>query len=71
MLSCDRIALGKIIAHIAPGMSAAASCCAVLLAVLTGMDVVKKIEALGSPSGKPSKVITITDSGQLPGRTEI
>jgi len=34
--------------------------------VLEGMDVVKKIEALGSGSGKTSKKITIADSGELP-----
>ena len=31
--------------------------------VLEGMDVVKKIEAQGSGSGKPSKTVTIVDSG--------
>lgn len=35
-------------------------------AVLEGMDVVKKIESVGSPSGKPSSVVTITDAGELP-----
>ncbi|KAK5650095.1 hypothetical protein RI129_001124 [Pyrocoelia pectoralis] len=34
-------------------------------AVVEGMDVVKKIEALGSQSGKPSKEIVVADSGQL------
>ncbi|XP_019875505.1 peptidyl-prolyl cis-trans isomerase [Aethina tumida] len=34
-------------------------------AVVEGMDIVKKIEALGSQSGKTSKKITITDCGQL------
>lgn len=33
--------------------------------VLDGMDIVKKIEALGSQSGKPSKRIVISDSGEL------
>jgi len=33
--------------------------------VLEGMDVVKKIEALGSASGKTSKKIVIADSGEL------
>jgi len=33
--------------------------------VVEGMDVVKAIEALGSSSGKPSKKITIVDSGEL------
>ncbi|KAF7247169.1 Peptidyl-prolyl cis-trans isomerase F, mitochondrial [Varanus komodoensis] len=33
--------------------------------VKEGMDVVKKIEAFGSKSGKPSKKIVITDCGQL------
>ena len=33
--------------------------------VVEGMDLVKKIEALGSPQGKPSKKVTIADSGQL------
>ncbi|XP_018568689.1 peptidyl-prolyl cis-trans isomerase [Anoplophora glabripennis] len=33
--------------------------------VVEGMDVVKKIEALGSQSGKTSKKIEVTDCGQL------
>ncbi|KAJ8962070.1 hypothetical protein NQ318_018019 [Aromia moschata] len=33
--------------------------------VVEGMDVVKKIEALGSQSGKTSKKIVVADSGQL------
>ncbi|CRK87699.1 CLUMA_CG001489, isoform A [Clunio marinus] len=33
--------------------------------VVEGMDVVKKIESYGSQSGKPSKTITVTSSGQL------
>jgi cyclophilin family peptidyl-prolyl cis-trans isomerase len=33
--------------------------------VTKGMEIVDAIEALGSNSGKPSKTITITDSGQL------
>ncbi|XP_006005099.1 peptidyl-prolyl cis-trans isomerase A [Latimeria chalumnae] len=33
--------------------------------VKDGMDVVKKVESLGSQSGKPSKKIVITDCGQL------
>merc|ERR1711974_512290 len=33
--------------------------------VLEGMDVVKAIEAVGSQSGKPSKPVTIVDSGEL------
>ena len=33
--------------------------------VIEGMDVVKKVEALGSPSGRPSNRIEITDSGEL------
>ncbi|XP_025837372.1 peptidyl-prolyl cis-trans isomerase [Agrilus planipennis] len=33
--------------------------------VVEGMDVVKKIEALGSQSGKTSKKITVADCGQL------
>merc|ERR1719267_259453 len=33
--------------------------------VIDGMDVVKKIEAVGSQSGKPSKTVTIEDSGVL------
>jgi cyclophilin family peptidyl-prolyl cis-trans isomerase len=35
-------------------------------AVTDGMDVVKRIEALGSPSGQPSKQVYIQDCGQLP-----
>ena len=33
--------------------------------VTYGMDVVKRIEALGSPSGQPSKQVHIRDCGQL------
>src|SRR3989440_1438470 len=33
--------------------------------VVEGMDVVKKMEALGSQSGKPSARVEITDSGQV------
>jgi peptidyl-prolyl isomerase F (cyclophilin D) len=33
--------------------------------VLEGMDVVKKLEILGSPNGKTSKQITVVDCGQL------
>ena len=34
--------------------------------VLEGLDVVYKVEAVGSSSGTPSKKVTITDSGELP-----
>ena len=34
-------------------------------AVTDGMDVVKKIEAVGSQSGKTSKPVVIADCGQL------
>ncbi|KAL6757841.1 cyclophilin-like domain-containing protein [Haematococcus lacustris] len=33
--------------------------------VIEGMDVVMKVEALGTGSGKPSKTVTIADSGEL------
>ena len=33
--------------------------------VTEGMDVVKKIEAVGSSSGKTSKAVKIVDCGQL------
>ncbi|MCP4667454.1 MAG: peptidylprolyl isomerase [Deltaproteobacteria bacterium] len=33
--------------------------------VTEGMDVVKRIEALGSPGGKPSKKVHIRDCGQM------
>ena len=33
--------------------------------VETGMDIVKKIEAVGSQSGTPSKTVTIVNSGEL------
>ena len=36
-----------------------------LCAVISGMDVAKKIEAVGSGSGKPSKPVVIVDSGEL------
>jgi cyclophilin family peptidyl-prolyl cis-trans isomerase len=35
------------------------------IAVLEGMDVVMKIEGVGSGSGRPSKTVTIADSGEL------
>lgn len=34
--------------------------------VLEGMDVVKAIEAQGTPSGSPAKKVTIKDAGELP-----
>lgn len=34
--------------------------------VVEGMDVVYKVEAQGSRSGKPNKIVTIVDSGELP-----
>lgn len=34
--------------------------------VLEGMDVVYKIEAVGAPSGRPSKAVVIAKSGELP-----
>ena len=34
--------------------------------VIEGMDVVKKIEAVGTASGKPTKRVVIEDSGELP-----
>lgn len=34
--------------------------------VLRGMDVVARVDSLGSQSGKPSGVIRITNSGELP-----
>ena len=33
--------------------------------MIEGMDVVYKIETMGSSSGKPNKVVTIVDSGEL------
>merc|ERR1712167_309536 len=33
--------------------------------VIEGMDVVKKVEAVGSGSGTPSKEVTIADSGEI------
>jgi peptidylprolyl isomerase len=33
--------------------------------VIDGMDVVKKVEAVGSGSGKPSKEVRIAKSGEL------
>ncbi|CAM9999150.1 unnamed protein product [Ascophyllum nodosum] len=33
--------------------------------VVDGMDVVKKLESLGSPSGKPLTTVTVKDCGQL------
>jgi peptidylprolyl isomerase len=34
--------------------------------ILEGMEIVKRVEAIGSQSGKPSKTVTIVDSGELP-----
>jgi len=34
--------------------------------VLEGMDVIKAIEAQGTPSGAPAKKVTIKDAGELP-----
>ena len=34
--------------------------------VVEGYDIVRKVEALGSGSGRPAKKITIADSGELP-----
>jgi len=34
--------------------------------IVEGMDVVKKVEALGSQSGTPNKTVKIADSGELP-----
>ena len=34
--------------------------------VIEGMDVVKAVEAVGSQSGKTSKAVEITDSGEVP-----
>lgn len=34
-------------------------------AVVEGMDVVKKIESYGTQSGKPTKTITVANSGQI------
>lgn len=34
--------------------------------VLEGMDVVYKIEGIGSPSGSPMKPVVILKSGELP-----
>jgi cyclophilin family peptidyl-prolyl cis-trans isomerase len=39
-------------------------------AVIEGMDVVSAIEKLGSGSGRPSKTVTIADSGELPVEAE-
>jgi peptidylprolyl isomerase len=33
--------------------------------IIEGMDIVKKIEGIGSQSGSPSKKVTIADSGEL------
>merc|ERR1719245_842720 len=39
--------------------------------VLEGMDVVKKIEKLGSRSGKPKKKISVAKSGEIPTEAEV
>ena len=35
------------------------------LSIAQGVDVVKKAEGVGSNSGQPSKIVTISDSGEL------
>ncbi|XP_066377193.1 peptidyl-prolyl cis-trans isomerase CYP19-4-like [Miscanthus floridulus] len=39
--------------------------------VVSGMDVVQKIEAQGQPSGVPKAKVLIADSGELPGSDEL
>merc|ERR1712185_218262 len=39
--------------------------------VIEGMDVVTKVEAVGSQSGAPSKKVTISDSGVLEGELTV
>mmetsp|Transcript_89169 Transcript_89169/g.249547 ORF Transcript_89169/g.249547 Transcript_89169/m.249547 type:complete len:199 (-) Transcript_89169:105-701(-) len=39
--------------------------------IIEGMDVVQKVEAVGSSSGKPQKPVTIADSGVLEGSTDV
>merc|ERR1712183_585226 len=34
--------------------------------VIEGMDVVSKVEAVGSQSGTPSKTVTVSKSGEIP-----
>ena len=34
--------------------------------VLEGMDVITRVEAIGSEDGKPKKKVVITNSGELP-----
>ena len=36
------------------------------LQVLAGMEVVKAVEALGSPEGRPSRAVVVTAAGELP-----
>lgn len=36
------------------------------VAVLEGMDIVKKIEAQGSQDGKPKTKVVVADSGEIP-----
>ncbi len=36
-----------------------------MLEVLEGMDVVMKVEAVGSGSGTPSKKVVVVDSGEI------
>jgi hypothetical protein len=33
--------------------------------VIEGMDIVYKVEGVGSQSGKPSKKVTIADAGEI------
>lgn len=62
---CMRLFVALAIAHMLTA-DAAARHPFLLHAVLEGMDVVTKVEAIGSSSGTPSKKVTIADSGELP-----
>jgi hypothetical protein len=46
-------------------MSVLFACCAVFGKAIDGFDVVDKIEAVGSGSGKTSKTVVIKDCGEL------
>ena len=45
--------------------NSSSNCRLIVCAVIEGMDVVMKVEAAGSGSGKPKSKVTIVDSGEL------
>ncbi len=55
----------------APSDPAPARAAVVFGKVEEGMQIVRRMEACGTRSGKPTKAVTIADSGELPSRRQI